>query len=528
MKRKILVSLLAMTLALSLMPVMTFADNETDDPAPVVNETKTDAEDEFALKAKISKVTNGNKSVLKSRNTAVLKAPKTCDHPLTSQYEVYEFYEEECTIIDRGDYHDVTGMITVETYCGECDALLNSETKDTTVHEQHYYVDGVCIYEDCGHVNTCTHPSTEHYYYYYDDEDLTIIDRGDYHEVTGWVDLETYCAECGEYLYDEDVSEYMTIDEEHSFDSGGTCEECGHLNDETRQYGSSRYDTAVTVANRYLETLDTEEFENVIVAYGLNYPDALSGGYLAKVKNAPIILVQPSVEDYIVNYIDENIANGGTVYILGGTGVVRQAFEDKIRANGIKSKRLWGPSRYETNLEILKEAGVDDEELLVCTGTGFADSLSASAVGKPILLVDDSLTDAQKDYIQSLSTEKFYLIGGEGAVGPEIETNLIDLGYSKDNIKRLWGPSRYETSTAVAEEFFKKTDTVVLAYAMNFPDGLSGGPLAMKKNAPIILTDSRNTEAAKAYVKKAGATSNFTLGGPSLISDIAVEAIMGD
>lgn len=62
---------------------------------------------------------------------------------------------------------------------------------------------------------------------------------------------------------------------------------------------------------------------------------------------------------------------------------------------------------------------------------------------------------------------------------------------------------------------------------MNFPDGLSGGPLAMKKNAPIILTDSRNTEAAKAYVKKAGATSNFTLGGPSLISDIAVDAIMG-
>ena len=40
------------------------------------------------------------------------------------------------------------------------------------------------------------------------------------------------------------------------------------------------------------------------------------------------------------------------------------------------------------------------EDLLACTGEGFADSLSASAVGKPILLVDNrGLTTAQKTYL---------------------------------------------------------------------------------------------------------------------------------
>ena len=68
---------------------------------------------------------------------------------------------------------------------------------------------------------------------------------------------------------------------------------------------------------------------------------------------------------------------------------------------------------------------------------------------------------------------------------------------------------------------------MILAYAQNFPDGLSGGPLAMKKNAPIVLTDTKTTAAAKSYIKSAGVVQSITLGGPALISDAAVKAIMG-
>ena len=297
--------------------------------------------------------------------------------------------------------------------------------------------------------------------------------------------------------------------------------------DSERIFGALRYDTAIEAAEKLKGNDPNAKFDNIIVAYGRNFPDALSGGYLAKVKDAPILLVEPSEENMIADYIGKNIAEGGSVYILGGTGVVSQSFENKIKAKGIDTERLGGQDRYETNLEILEEAGVTDEDILVCTGTGYADSLSASAAGRPILLVGESLTEVQKEFIRGLSTDQFYLIGGTGAVKPAIETGIRGLGYSSGQINRLWGSDRYETSKEVANKFFPKTKTVVLAFAQNFPDGLSGGPLAMKYRAPIVLTDSNKIAAAQAYVKSSGAEKSITLGGPALISDIAVKAIMG-
>ncbi len=519
MKRKILVLLLAMTLALSLMPILAFADNEIEDPKTV------------------SKVAEEDKaqSALEAKNATRLWGPKPCAHnSVFFEYYYDEDNEDEYPRTPHETYHEVKGEgIIKQTRCKECFELLDEETLGyTTITERHFYDDDDECWI-CHHKNTCPHPEPYYYYYdYYDCEDATITDRGDFHEVDGWIDRETYCKECGAYLNEEEVFVKTKVSLPHFFNSGGACEECGHLNDETRLYGSSRYDTAITVANRYKKNSESEKFKNVIVAYGENYPDALSGGYLANAMHAPILLVHPSVEDYIVEYIAQNIESRGKVYILGGTGVVRQEFANKISAKGIEPIRLGGKTRYDTNLKILeearKEAGTDSKEILICTGENYADSLSASATGKPILLVENTLSDAQKEYIQSLSTEKFYLIGGEGAVVPKIKADLISLEISEDNIDRLWGQTRYETSTEVANQFFNKPQTVVLAYAQNFPDGLSGGPFATQKGAPIILTDSTKTEAARTYVKSAGATSNFTLGGPSLISDYAVESILGN
>lgn len=310
-----------------------------------------------------------------------------------------------------------------------------------------------------------------------------------------------------------------------TFESKAAQSDAGDANvvkaEDIRVFGSTRFDTAIKVADMYKSTSGSK-FKNVIVAYGKNFPDALSGGYLAKVKEAPILLVDPSEETRVVNYISENIVSGGRVYILGGTGVVSSAFESKVKAKGISTQRLGGATRYETNLAILKAAGVKAEDILVCTASGYADSLSASAVGKPILLVGNTLTADQKNYLKGL--KKAYLIGGEGVVKPAIQTGLEALGL---NTERLAGSTRYETSAAVAEKFFAKTKTVMLVYALNFPDGLSGGPLAMQESAPIILTDSTNITAAREYVKSSGAFRSITLGGPTLISDEAVIKIMG-
>ena len=46
---------------------------------------------------------------------------------------------------------------------------------------------------------------------------------------------------------------------------------------------------------------------------------------------------------------------------------------------------------------ILKEAGIETEPILICSGKNFPDSLSASATQKPIILVGDVLTEQQEE-----------------------------------------------------------------------------------------------------------------------------------
>ncbi|MDO4556782.1 MAG: cell wall-binding repeat-containing protein [Lachnospiraceae bacterium] len=99
--------------------------------------------------------------------------------------------------------------------------------------------------------------------------------------------------------------------------------------------------------------------------------------------------------------------------------------------------------------------------------------------------------------------------------------------HASGKVERIAGANRYETSTAVANKFFDNAvKNIVFAYALDHPDGLSGGPVAMKLNGPLILTDEANIGFAKEYAANLDLTRVVILGGPSLISDKAIENIM--
>jgi putative cell wall-binding protein len=189
--------------------------------------------------------------------------------------------------------------------------------------------------------------------------------------------------------------------------------------------------------------------------------------------------------------------------------------------SGFKSKRLWGTDRYATNVEILKEAGVSGDEILVASGTGFADSLSASATGKPILLVKNAIQPSQKAFIESLMGKKFYMIGGTGAVSKDIETYFKGLG----TVTRIDGATRYDTSANVAKTFFSEPKGAVIAYGANFPDGLCGGSLANAMGGPLLLSANNKSAQAAAYAKANGIKGGAVLGGPTLISDADAKTI---
>ena len=297
-----------------------------------------------------------------------------------------------------------------------------------------------------------------------------------------------------------------------------------------RVAGDNRFLTAIAVAEQMKKELDVEKFETVIVASGTNFADALSGSYLAAVKNAPILLscsedFAPTLTDkyngIVQDYISENLTAGGTVYILGGPKAVAPSLDEALQ--GCVVKRLAGGNRYETNIRILEEAGVAGKEILVCNGEGFADSLSASAAELPILLVNSQygIFDVQKPFLESCSGA-FRIIGGTTAVSREIEAGLGEYG----TILRLGGKNRFETSARIAEAFFDTPDAVVLAYGWNFPDGLCGGALAAAMDAPLLLTMKGWEIATAEYAWERNIRTGLVLGTDELIPQSSADTIL--
>lgn len=288
-----------------------------------------------------------------------------------------------------------------------------------------------------------------------------------------------------------------------------------------RIYGNLRYDTAFKVADALKEELEVDKFESIIIASGTEFADALAGSYLASVKEAPILLTDSTdkINKQVQEYVSENLKKDGIVYLLGGKKAVASSVIHGMENCTIK--RLYGDDRYATNLAILKEAGVQNEAILVCTGTNYADSLSAAAAKSPILLVGNKLTTDQEVFLKKLSGNKYYIIGGDKAVTKVVEDSIIRLG----TVERLAGDTRYETSVLVAKKLFEKPDKAVLVYSQNFPDGLSGGPLAVSLKAPVILTATNNESVAAEYTKAEDIKAGVVLGGPKLISDKSVQII---
>lgn len=286
----------------------------------------------------------------------------------------------------------------------------------------------------------------------------------------------------------------------------------------TRYAGDDRFATSLMAADAMRKALGVQKFDAVIVASGANFADALSGSYLAAAKKAPILLAYKDKQNsQVAAYIKSNLKPGGTVYILGGASAVPKSMDSMLKTYNVK--RLDGANRFETNLMILKAAGVKSkQEILVCTSTNFADSLSASATGMPILLVYNEkgkLTDNQKTFLSGLSGCTFRIIGGKSAVSEGLAAALKGYG----SVARLAGSDRFSTSVAVAKAFFRSPDQAVLAYAGNFPDGLCGGPLAYAMGSPLILTSDRFAYVAADYTADTQITQGIILGGKSLISD---------
>ena len=294
-----------------------------------------------------------------------------------------------------------------------------------------------------------------------------------------------------------------------------------------RIYGDTRYATGTKIATRVRSLSGGGKFKSIVVADGTNFPDALAGTYLAKVKGGPVLLTNSQKQDSIVSYIRSNLATGGTVYVLGGTVSVPSSFTELLRKAGIKYVRRGGKSRYDTNSLTLETAGIKNKDILVCTGENFPDALVCSATGRPILIVHPvrGLSESQKKLLSNNKVKSVTIMGGTGAVPKSIENQLRSV--TKVSVNRISARNRYELSIKAAEEFFDAPKEVALVTGLNFADALTGGPLAIKMGSPLLLVGDNSSAYtyAKDYIKKYSIKYGVVLGGPKVVSDETINQI---
>ena len=302
------------------------------------------------------------------------------------------------------------------------------------------------------------------------------------------------------------------------------CTICHHISQDGMAYrisGQDRFGTSFAIAEELKTHLGVEQFSFVVLASGLNFPDALAGSYLAISESAPILLVNETAPATLEQWLKENLREDGTAYILGGPSAVSEDVETSLMLSGITTCRIAGEDRFGTNLAILQHTGIVGDTILVCTGTNFADSLSASASGLPIFLVNPytkALTEAQEEFLTILADGgplNFCIIGGTSAVPMEYEEILSELG----TVSRISGSSRDETSRFFAERFCPTATGAALANFLTFPDGLCGGPLAHALGIPLLLIYDGYITNAQTYLEGRSAIDRgIVFGGHAAVS----------
>lgn len=288
-----------------------------------------------------------------------------------------------------------------------------------------------------------------------------------------------------------------------------------------RLSGINRYATSSAVAlSKWTQS------DYAILAFGEDFPDALSAAPLAKKYNAPILLTETNAipEETLNTIVQLKVKN---IIIIGGAGIISSAVQDKLNSMGIITSRIFGQDRYETSIKIAEQLD-NVTEIAIVTGESFADALSISPVAvkenMPIILVHfNKIPDVVKNYINSHNFSKIYVITQSGVPFD----NFIMNGANTDLII---GNDKYQINLNIIKKFKDDLDlsTVYLATGENFADALSGSILAGSNSNPLILVGNNLSSIKTFFVNNTGAISNIKiLGGIGAVSEEVIKELTG-
>ena len=202
-------------------------------------------------------------------------------------------------------------------------------------------------------------------------------------------------------------------------------------------------------------------------------------------------------KDYLVRPNTDN-NNGGGIVVP----------PSKPEKPEVEVNRLEGANRIETAVESSKELYPSGTNVVVLANADrFTDVLAANPLAaqenaSSLLTNKDKLATNTLKEIERLGAKKIYISGGYEAVSKKVVDELKNKGYE---VVRFAGKDRYETARKIADKIREKgnKEVVELASGENFPDALAMTSMAVRDNAPILLTkkDSIPEETKKALAE---------------------------
>jgi hypothetical protein len=188
--------------------------------------------------------------------------------------------------------------------------------------------------------------------------------------------------------------------------------------------------------------------------------------------------------------------------------------------SGASVVRLAGDTRIETAIAISVDSfGAGEADAVVLARSDvFADALAggplAAATGAPLLLTTSTqLVPAVRDELQRVlpAGRTVYVLGGPAALSASVEATIAELGWTP---RRLQGPSRYDTSLAIAREAAPTPGFITVATGNDFPDALIAGSLATAfADGVMVLSDGSSlTAPVRDYLAEHAAADQTTVG----------------
>jgi len=186
-------------------------------------------------------------------------------------------------------------------------------------------------------------------------------------------------------------------------------------------------------------------------------------------------------------------------------------------STNMSTTRIHGYNRYDTSVQVSKNAYSKSDYVIIANGQKFADALSGGqlsvALKAPILLSEKNhLNISVVNEIKRLGAKKIFILGGESSISRQVEN------YLKYNVnirtERISGSNRYKTSIAILNKTAKFGDynNIIVVDGKSYPDALAATSYMMKKNSLMLLSDGHSLPRITGYsVEIVGGRSNLPL-----------------